>query len=45
MALTEVYGPAVVNELEEEEWSALDAEAQAHLKARQGVRYHALEAA
>ena len=27
-----------------EEWSALDAEEQAQLKARQGVRYHALEA-
>ncbi len=41
--LTEVYGPAVVNDWKDE-WSALDAEAQAHLKARQGVRYHALEA-
>ena len=41
--LTEVYGPAVVNDWKEE-WNALDAEAQAHLKARQGVRYHALEA-
>ena len=41
--LTEVYGPAVVNDWKEE-WNALDADAQAHLKARQGVRYHALEA-
>jgi fatty-acyl-CoA synthase len=41
--LTEVYGPAVVNDWKAE-WDALDAEAQAHLKARQGVRYHALEA-
>jgi fatty-acyl-CoA synthase len=41
--LTEVYGPAVVNDWKDE-WNALDAERQAHLKARQGVRYHALEA-
>ncbi len=41
--LTEVYGPAVVNDWKDE-WDALDAESQAHLKARQGVRYHALEA-
>jgi fatty-acyl-CoA synthase len=41
--LTETYGPAVVNDWKEE-WIALDAEEQAHLKARQGVRYHALEA-
>ena len=41
--LTETYGPAVVNDWKEE-WSALDAPAQAGLKARQGVRYHALEA-
>ena len=41
--LTETYGPAVVNDWKSE-WSALDAESQAHLKARQGVRYHALEA-
>ncbi len=41
--LTEVYGPAVVNDWKEE-WAALDASAQAALKARQGVRYHALEA-
>jgi 3-(methylthio)propionyl---CoA ligase len=41
--LTETYGPAVVNDWKSE-WDALDAEEQAHLKARQGVRYHALEA-
>jgi fatty-acyl-CoA synthase len=41
--LTETYGPAVVNDWNVE-WNALDAETQAHLKARQGVRYHALEA-
>ena len=41
--LTEVYGPSVVNDWKEE-WNALDAEEQAQLKARQGVRYHALEA-
>ncbi|MBV8472420.1 MAG: acyl-CoA synthetase, partial [Hyphomicrobiales bacterium] len=41
--LTEVYGPAVVNEWKSE-WDALDAAEQAALKARQGVRYHALEA-
>ena len=41
--LTETYGPAVVNDWKDE-WSALDAEAQAHLKARQGVCNHALEA-
>ena len=41
--LTEVYGPAVVNDWKDE-WNALDPEVQAHLKARQGVRYHALEA-
>jgi fatty-acyl-CoA synthase len=41
--LTETYGPAVVNDWNAE-WNALDAETQAHLKARQGVRYHALEA-
>jgi fatty-acyl-CoA synthase len=40
--LTEVYGPSVVNDWKDE-WSALEAEEQAHLKARQGVRYHALE--
>jgi len=41
--LTETYGPAVVNDWKEE-WSGLDADEQAHLKSRQGVRYHALEA-
>jgi fatty-acyl-CoA synthase len=41
--LTEVYGPAVVNEWHEA-WKALDASKQAQLKARQGVRYPALEA-
>jgi fatty-acyl-CoA synthase len=41
--LTETYGPAVVNDWKDE-WSALDAEAQANLKARQGVCNHALEA-
>jgi fatty-acyl-CoA synthase len=41
--LTETYGPAVVSDWKDE-WSALDAEEQAHLKSRQGVRYHALEA-
>jgi fatty-acyl-CoA synthase len=41
--LTETYGPAVVNDWKDE-WNALDADEQAHLKARQGVRYHALEA-
>jgi fatty-acyl-CoA synthase len=40
--LTEVYGPAVVNDWHEE-WNQLSAEEQASLKARQGVRYHALE--
>ena len=40
--LTEVYGPSVVNDWKDE-WNALAAETQAHLKARQGVRYHALE--
>jgi fatty-acyl-CoA synthase len=40
--LTEVYGPAVVNEWKAE-WSALDPAEQAALKARQGVRYPALE--
>jgi fatty-acyl-CoA synthase len=41
--LTETYGPAVVNDWKDE-WNALAAEPQAHLKARQGVRNHALEA-
>ncbi|WP_118134249.1 acyl-CoA synthetase [Oceanicella sp. SM1341] len=40
--LTEVYGPAVINEWKRE-WDALDPEAQARLKSRQGVRYAALE--
>jgi fatty-acyl-CoA synthase len=40
--LTETYGPAVVNDWHGE-WSALRAEEQAQLKARQGVRYLALE--
>jgi fatty-acyl-CoA synthase len=40
--LTEVYGPAVVNEWHEE-WNALPGPEQAALKARQGVRYPALE--
>jgi fatty-acyl-CoA synthase len=40
--LTETYGPAVVNEWKSE-WSALDAGGQAAKKARQGVRYPALE--
>ena len=41
--LTECYGPSVVNEWHAE-WSALPADAQARLMARQGVRYLALEA-
>ena len=40
--LTEVYGPAVVNEWHRE-WNDLDPAAQATKKARQGVRYTALE--
>jgi fatty-acyl-CoA synthase len=40
--LTEVYGPAVVNEWKEE-WNALGSAAQAQKKARQGVRYVPLE--
>ncbi|HXT06098.1 MAG TPA: AMP-binding protein, partial [Roseiarcus sp.] len=40
--LTETYGPAVVNDWQEE-WSALPGAEQAALKSRQGVRYHALE--
>src|SRR5438067_854544 len=40
--LTEVYGPAVVNEWHAA-WEALDGGKQAALKARQGVRYPALE--
>ncbi len=40
--LTEIYGPAVVNEWQEE-WDELEGAARAASKARQGVRYHALE--
>jgi fatty-acyl-CoA synthase len=40
--LTEVYGPATVNEWHRE-WEALPAAEQAALKARQGVRYPVLE--
>ncbi|MEM7239132.1 MAG: acyl-CoA synthetase [Pseudomonadota bacterium] len=40
--LTEVYGPAVLNEWKPE-WNALATADQAALKARQGVRYAALE--
>ncbi|MET1412740.1 acyl-CoA synthetase [Roseibium sp. HPY-6] len=40
--LTEVYGPAVVNDWQQE-WDALSLEQQAQKKARQGVRYVALE--
>jgi fatty-acyl-CoA synthase len=40
--LTETYGPAVVNEWQGA-WDALPADKQAALKARQGVRYPALE--
>jgi fatty-acyl-CoA synthase len=40
--LTETYGPAVVNEWHGE-WDALDGAGQAAKKARQGVRYAALE--
>ena len=41
--LTETYGPAVLCEWHRE-WDALPIEEQASLKARQGVRYHMLEA-
>ncbi|MEM9320699.1 MAG: acyl-CoA synthetase [Pseudomonadota bacterium] len=41
--LTEVYGPAVINDWHDE-WDALAPEDQARMKARQGVRYVALEA-
>jgi fatty-acyl-CoA synthase len=41
--LTECYGPAVVNDWHRE-WDALPPAAQAEKKARQGVRYGALEA-
>ncbi len=40
--LTETYGPATVNEWKRE-WDSLDASGQAAKKARQGVRYTALE--
>ncbi len=40
--LTETYGPAVVNDWKAE-WDLLDSPARAARKARQGVRYHALE--
>ncbi|MEL6477465.1 MAG: acyl-CoA synthetase [Pseudomonadota bacterium] len=40
--LTEVYGPAVLNEWKPE-WTALPVAEQAALKARQGVKYAALE--
>ncbi len=40
--LTETYGPAAVNEWQES-WDALDDKEQAHMKARQGVRYVVLD--
>lgn len=40
--LTETYGPSVVNEWNRD-WDALEGPEQAALKARQGVRYPALE--
>ncbi len=40
--LTEVYGPAVVNE-PQEFWASLPQDRQAAMAARQGVRYQALE--
>lgn len=40
--LTETYGPAVVNEWQDE-WDAFEAPVRAAKKARQGVRYAALE--
>jgi fatty-acyl-CoA synthase len=40
--LTETYGPAVVNEWASD-WNDLEKSARAAKKARQGVRYHALE--
>jgi fatty-acyl-CoA synthase len=40
--LTETYGPAVVNEWAND-WNDLEKSARAAKKARQGVRYHALE--
>ncbi len=41
--LTETYGPAVVNEWKDS-WETLERGARASKKARQGVRYHALDA-
>ena len=41
--LTETYGPAVVNEWSAE-WDSLERGLRASKKARQGVRYHALDA-
>ena len=40
--LTETYGPAVINAWHEE-WNALPKGEQAHIKARQGVRYEVLD--
>lgn len=40
--LTETYGPAVVNEWHRE-WDALEPASRISMKARQGVRYNALE--
>jgi fatty-acyl-CoA synthase len=40
--LTETYGPAVVNDWKSD-WDLLDGPERATKKARQGVRYHALE--
>ena len=40
--LTETYGPAAVNEWQDE-WNELDSSQQAQMKARQGVRYQVLE--
>ncbi len=40
--LTETYGPSTVNDWKQE-WDALERPARAKKKARQGVRYHALE--
>jgi fatty-acyl-CoA synthase len=41
--LTETYGPAVVNEWKDG-WQTLERDERAAKKARQGVRYHALDA-
>ncbi len=41
--LTETYGPAAVNEWQQE-WNELDESDQARMKARQGVRYQVLDA-